>query len=627
MPPKARRPKITAPTKEQIQARHREGERYWGALHGAQDIDDQYFNLKRPVSAPAPYNLDIIYPPTGNSIVTTLADHVAGDSPQIKVPEANEGLRAQGRSERLEKGFQGALARFRSVAQVDPIRGIVTSFGWAGQVVSKGPIFDPSCWGLKPERDDYEDEPDYDGAMSEYEARKRTEWPFYWEICDPRTVFADPGTHGRKWVIVAFQRRVGQIAAQWPEWDRRVGGMTKADPPLPEDSLVDWLEYWDAHYRAYMVGGEFIDGPRSHRYGKPPFQIRAAGLGKESGTPEETCRSMIFPVRNPLDAEIKTDSQLAVMIRNTAWSTLLSIRNKGLTEIKPGQVVQMVDAEGVAAVRPLTEYKPEVFQGIMQHGASISAMIEEGTYPNVVKGIKAKGIASGYGQNALVAQAKVRFGPVAVALQQVLSEFFSDFARCVENVVGEPVPVWGPLAGGFVDAVLDPKDIDGYYYNVVTVNPMVPGESAIALQEGEHLLSLGAIDMGTFSQKYGNIENPGEMRKAVMRDKIMNSPEFQRIAIVEAAVQTGVLDRALDIAQKYGLDPLPFFQVLGLGVPGQQQQPGAPAPANPANQAAQNMLAGRPDATERAQPEPFGAPPGPQAQARNAAAPGVSIGG
>src|SRR3990167_3235402 len=206
-------------------------------------------------------------------------------------------------------------------------------------------------------------------------------------------------------------------------------------------------------------------------------------------------RSMLFPVRNLLDAEVKTKSQLQVMIRNTAWTQYLAIRNTGFDKVAPGTIAQMTSAEAVAAVRAVTEYQPAVFQGIMQHGAEISASIEEGTYPQVVKGIKAKGIASGYGQNSLVAQAKVRFGPVAVALQSMLSEFFSDYARCIENVVEEPVPVWGPLAGGFVDAVLDPKDIDGYYFNIVTVNPMVPGESAVALQEGEHLLQTGAIDM------------------------------------------------------------------------------------------------------------------------------------
>ena len=617
-----KRPKITAPTKDTIMLRLREGERYWGVLHGAMDIDDQYFNLRRPVNAPAPYNEDIYYPATGNSIVITLADHVAGESPRIQVPEANEGLRAQGRSERLEKGYQAALSRFRETSRMDPIRALVISMGWAGMAVSKGPIFDPSAWGLLPERGKYDSEKGYDDALDEYEARKRTEWPFYWEVCDPRTVYPDPGTHGRNWVIVSYQRTVGDIAAQWPEWDKRVKGMSKSDPQMPDDAKVDWVEYWDRHFRAYMVGGEFILEPKAHRYGKPPFQIRSSGLGKESGPPEDVYRSMLFPVRRPLDAEIRTKSQLSVMIRNTAWSTVLSVRNKGLTSIQPGQVVQMTDAESIAAVRPLTEYKPEVLSGIMAHSQSISADIEEGTYPQVVKGIKAKGISSGYGQNSLVAQAKVRFGPVAVSLQSMLTEFFSDFARCVELVVEEPVPVWGPLAGGFVDVVLKPSDINGYYYNVVTVNPMIPGESAVAIQETEHLMALGLIDKSTASHRAG-IENPGEMYRLILRDKIMANPMFERIAAVEAAVQTGILDRVMEIAGQYGLDPLPFFQVLGLGVPGQQQTPGTPPPADIANQAAQSTLPGTPSAMQKTQPLDQ---PGPQAATRNEAVPGVSIG-
>ena len=617
-----RRPKIEAPTKDLIVARKQEAERYWNPLHADMDRDDEYFNLKRKVSAPAPYDQDIIYPPTGNSIVITLADHVAGDSPQIRVPEANDTLKAQGRSERMEKGLQASLVRFREVKRMDPIRALVISAGWSGMLASKGPIFDPSAWGLKPERDDYRDESGYDSAMGEYEARKRTEWPFYWEICDPRTVFADPGTHGRNWVIVTYQRLVGDIAAQWPEWDRRTAGMSKSDPPMPEDSKVEWVEYWDRHHRAYMVGGDFIDGPREHRYGKPPFQIRASGLGKETGDPEEVYRSMLFPVRNLLDAQIKTKSQMSVIIRNTAWSTFLSVNNSGFTKMEPGKVVQMKDADSIRAVRSVTELRPEVAGAIEGHAQSIDSDIEEGTYPQVVKGIKARGIASGYGQNSLVAQAKVRFGPVAVALQSLLSEFFSDFLRCVETVVEEPVPIWGPLAGGFVDAELDPKDINGYYFNIVTVSPKIPGEDAIALQEGEHLLSLGAIDMGTFSQRYAGVENPGEMHRLVLRDKIMNSPEFVRMATIEAAVQTGLIDRALDIAQQWGIDPSPLLQVLGFGVPGQQQMPNTPAPANPANQAAQSTLAARPDSTAKAQPINQ---PGPQQAVRNAAVPGMPI--
>ncbi len=613
-------------------ARKSDAERFWGPLHAEQELDNQYFQLARPVNAPVEYQSDVYYPATGNSIVTTLADHVAGDSPQIKVPEANQTLKAGKRSDTLEQCYVAALGRFRDVQRADPIRALVISAGWAGQMISQGPIFDPSVWGEKPTMGKYRSDGDYKDDMDEYEARQRTEWPFYWKIHDPRFVFPDPGTHGRKWVIVSCRRTVGDISAQWPSWDRRIDGMSRADAPLPDMHEVEWLEYWDAHYRVYLAGSTPIDKIRPHRYGKPPFQIRSAGLGKESpgvGLVHEMYRSMLFPVRSPLDAEIQSASQVRVMYRNTAWSTMLAPANSGFTKMSPGKVIQIRKAEDIAAIRPVSEYRADVIQGLMAEKESIGQDIEQGTYPNVVKGIKAKGINSGYGQNSLVAQAKVRFGPVVVELQSLLSEFVSDFARCVENVVAEPLPVWGPLAGGFVDVVLKPEDINGYYYNVVTVNPKLPVDRATEIEVGNLLLQVGAIDMDTYISDFAGYEQPGKMRLRVLRDKIMSSPEFTRIATVAAAMETGLVDYALDVANRAGVDPMPFLQVLGFGVPGQQQMPGAVAPVNPAMAAAQHTPSNAANATAGSPASPSITPTAPEGSpmaVRNAAAPGVPIG-
>ena len=615
-------------------ARKSDAQRFWGPLHAEQEMDNQYFQLNRPVNAPEEYKSDIYYPATGNSIVTTLADHVAGDAPQIKVPEANQTLKAGKRSDTLEQCYVAALTRFRDVQRADPIRALVISAGWAGQMISQGPIFDPSVWGEKPTMEKYSTDGDYKDAMDEYEARQRTEWPFFWKIHDPRFVFPDPGTHGRKWVIVACRRNVGDISAQWPSWDRRIDGMTRADKPLEDMFEVEWVEYWDPHYRAYIASETLIDKIRPHRYGKPPFQIRSAGLGKESpgvGLVHEMYRSMLFPVRSPLDAEIQSASQVRVMYRNTAWTTMLTPEGSGFTKMAPGKVVPMRNKDDILATRPVSEYRADVIAGLMAEKEAIGADIEQGTYPNVVRGIKAKGINSGYGQNSLVAQAKVRFGPVVIELQSLLSEFIGDFARCVENVVAEPLPVWGPLAGGFVDVVLKPEDINGYYYNVVTVNPKLPVDRATEIEVGNLLLQVGAIDMDTYISDFAGYEQPGKMRLRVLRDKIMNSPEFTRIATVAAAMETGLIDYALDVATRAGVDASAFLQVLGFGVPGQQQLPAPTAPVNPAMAAAQHTPSNATNATQGSPASPgipssATAPPGSPQAVRNAVAPGLSIG-
>lgn len=612
------------PTLEMIQQRRADAQMYWGRCVGPWNMDDQYFNLRRAVSAPPPYDEDIYYPPTGNEVVITLADHITGNDPIIEVPEANDSLKAVGRSERLEKSYAGALVRFREYQQhMDPIRALIVNAGVFGMMISQGPIYDPSVWGLAPESDKYKKDDEYDDAMSEYEARKKTDWPFFWRVHDPRNILLDPGTHGKKWVIVYYLRAVGDIAAQWPSWDRRINGAVMEN----DSTQVYWLEYWDEHYRAYIISNDqLMDEIRPHRYGKPPFQIRSAGLGKESVYPEEIYRSILFPVRSSLDAEIKTASQMAVIIRNTAWSTMLTPENSGLTSIQPGKVVPMRSGEDIAATKPLTEYKPELLNGLAGHRASISNDIEAGTFPRVVKGI-AGGARSGYLNNSQVAQAKVRFGPPQKALESLLSEFFADFARCVENVVQEDLPIWGPTAGGFVDTVLKPADINGYYYNVVTVDPKLPTDAAMDVEIGNLLLSVGGVDKNTFISKYAHLPNPGEIRKLVMRDKIMDSPEFLRLAVLRTAIETGIIDEVLDIAAKTGADPQAFLQALGFGTPAPQQAPGPNAPISPAAAAAQHTPSGAPNATQRTQPGGgLNAPtPGGQADIRNQVVPQLAI--
>ena len=63
---------------------------------------------------------------------------------------------------------------------------------------------------------DYSDTAEYEEEKAEYETNKKVEWPFFTRALDPRNVYPDPGTVGRKWVIVRYQRAAGSIKQQWP---------------------------------------------------------------------------------------------------------------------------------------------------------------------------------------------------------------------------------------------------------------------------------------------------------------------------------------------------------------------------------------------------------------------------
>lgn len=616
----ARKKKSETLAAEDVLAKFRVAENYWKPLHSEMETDKAIFNLALPVRAPDGYN--VIYPDTGRTIVMTAADHVAGDSPKVQVPEAGLSKAAQDRSERLEKGLQAALYRAQAALLENPIRTLVINGLWSGMMVAQGPIFDAEAWGMEPVESDYDDGEAYADDRDEYEDNKKVKWPFFWRAIDPRYVYPDPGTCGKKWVIVSYERIAGDIKAQWPQWDMRLKG-TSSDQPLPEDAKVQWYEYWDETKRIYMVGGEILD-QRPHRYGKPPFQIRSAGYGDDSGKPEERFRSILWPARSLLVAQIGAWSHRDALIRRTAWTQMLAPKNAGFDSLEPGTVKELEERflADPNLIRAVSEINPVAISAVDGEIASLDFQIEKATFPNVVQGIRAKGINSGYGQNSLVAQAKVKYGAVAVNLKSLLEEFLVDLAHCVEKVVEEPVPVWGHTQWGSVDSVLRPEDIDGLRYVVVTVNPKLPADRANEVEIGGAMLDRGVIDKDTYVQDFLGYENPGEMRIRVLRDRALDSPEIQRVLAFAAALKGGYLDFVMDQAATLGIDPGTLLSVLGFGNPSQQ----APA-ANQGAGAPQNVAAQRQGSSPTMFSGTQKTQPGSPSAVRDAAVPGVSIGG
>ena len=605
---------------DDVLAKFRIAQEYWQPLHNEQEIDHAIFELALPAKAPTGYN--VIYPDTGRTIVMTAADHVAGDFPKVQVPEAGLSKRAQERSEALEKGLQAALYRASSVLLENPVRTLVVNGLWSGMMVAQGPIFDADVWGTEPvESDGGTYDGSYNDAVAAYQTRKKTEWPFFWRPIDPRHVYPDPGTCGKKWVIIYYQRIAGDIKYQWPQWDMKLGN---SPTPVTEQALVQWYEYWGETERIYMVGSEVLDR-KPHRYGKPQFQIRAAGYGTDSGKPEERFRSILWSARSLIMAQIGAWSHRDALIRRTAWTQMLAPKGSGFDSLEPGTIKEL--DERVLAdpnlIRAVSEINPIAIQAVDGEIASIDHQIQKATFPDVVQGFAAS--RTGYGNNSLIAQAKVKYGVVGTNVASLLQEFLVDLAHCVEFVVEEPVPVWGHTRWGVADAVLKPEDIDGLRNVIVTINPKLPAERANEIEMGGVLLDRGVIDTDTYVQDFVGYENPGEMRIKVLRDRALNSPEIARVLSFAAALKGGYLDYVMNQAQALGIDPTALLSVLGFGNPSQQ----SPA-ANQGAGAPQNVAAQRQAASGGGGPTMFSGtqkvqPVGPQQAVRDEVAPGIPI--
>jgi hypothetical protein len=628
-----RKKRLAPPTPEEILEKFRDAETYWSSLHRQMDTDYRMFNGDMLVDAPDGF--EVIDPGSAGTIVMTGADHVAVE-PKVRVPEAGLSRDAQRRSEALEKGFQAALYRFDATEADSIERDLIVNGLWSGMLVSQGPLFDSEAWGKVPVASDYEDAEQYEADAAEYETTKKTAWPFRWDAPDPRYVYPDPGTVGKEYVIVSYERTAGSIKDQWPEWDMRLPGMSGGDKPLSSGTKVQWMEFWSKTHRAYLVGhigsGQSkpfyggvgpIDAIREHRYGKPPFQIRSAGFGTRSGPPENRFRPIFWAARSLLRAEIRAFSHREALIRKTAWTQMLAPLGSGYDSMEPGTVKEL-PPEAIPLVRPVSEVQPAAIQAVSEELTDLDFAIQKATVPSVVQGIRARGISSGYGQNSLVAQAKVRYGAIAKNVRSLIEEFLVDLGHCVEHVVEEPVPVWGQTRWGMVDAVLKPSDISGLRYVVVTINPTLPAERANEIEIGGVLLDRGVIDTDTYVQDFVGYENPGEIRERVLRDRALQAPEIVRVLTLAAALKGGYIDYLMEVAGQIGMDPGQLLATLGFGNPSQMApaaNQGAGAPQNVAaqRQGSQATLFG---GAMKAQPVP-----GSPSAVRDQAVPGVPIGG
>lgn len=617
-------------------------ESYWGTLHGEMDTDYNISQNLQQINVPSGY--DAYYTGTANALIGAAADHITGDQPQIKVPEASNSKDAQRRSERIEKGLQAAQKQADAV-QTDNIRRTLVLNGlWSGMYACKGPIFQAEKWGVIPTQDKYEDRPesDYQTDLDKYLANKKLIWPIYRRAIDPRTLFPDPGTTGRKWVIQKYMRTVGDIMAQHDDWDGRIKGMSRSDKPMPETSEVDWLEYWDEHYRIYAAGGVIIDKVREHYYGRPPYQIRSAGYGIDTGKPEERFRSIIYPARTLINAQIAILNQIIAITRRTAWPMALQPTGAGLTEIAPG-TIKDIPAEFIEKIRGFDMFSPQVLDGLLKVYETLGEQIEQATFPNVVKGIRAQGIASGYGQNSLVAEAKVKFGPAVVNLEAIESDYNLALAHCVQHVIEEPLPVWGETKWGKLDAVLDPDDLSDLRQVSVTINPKLPTDRANEVAIGQILLQLKAIDRSTFIQDYAGYPQPGEMMERIAADEAMENPAIKNVIALAAALENGYIKEVINYARELGMDPGALLQMVGFG---QQQQGGGGPPVGQPSSVAPQIAAQRPAVPAQSmlgQPNKSqpGAPmtgsltanirqaqtPGTPSNIRNSVVPGLPIGG
>tara|TARA_Y100001951_G_scaffold67492_1_gene54408 strand:- start:256 stop:1122 length:867 start_codon:yes stop_codon:yes gene_type:complete len=193
-------------------------------------------------------------------------------------------------------------------------------------------------------------------------------------------------------------------------------------------------------------------------------------------------------------------------------------------------------------VRPNVQIEPSPLamppQEILQQLGMVQTMIEEATFPNVVRGMRPSGVSTGFALSVLAGTGRLVFGKYADAMARGMEQANVRFLKMVNNKAHGRVTVHARSAVHEFDQAIAPDDIKDFYENSVALKAEAPEE-----REREALLALrlwnggnGLISLYEAQRRVG-ITNPLEEQNQQAAERLLEAAREQQAAEVAEAVQ------------------------------------------------------------------------------------------
>jgi hypothetical protein len=452
-----------APTIDKILSLFRDYRPYYQGFHGNCAEEEDYYFLRKSVPVPQGVgSIDPVKPATAPAIINVATDHVDVNNFSIDVPLASP--RSQARAERLKKFYQGAWLQVPSAVRRTAVRhAFLYGIGffkdmWAAEQ-----------WPDAPHRDSFGSDATYKKSLGDFLERRRISFPFKTTTVNPKNLIWDDSRARMKWVIEFYQFPARDIKRRYPEW---TGDGSSS-------MLMNWLEYWDEEWCGYIADNQFVWGPYRHGYGFQPYSpiCPANTADPEAGSPHERYRGLLRPIHSLLDSEARLVTQYETILRTYAWRTLDFKGPRQQAEATSDRYElfgskNIVDQQVEVAASPNATPPPEILQQLNM----VQTMIEEATFPNVIRGLRPRGVSTGFAVSVLAGMGRLVFQGVADGLKEAMQESNKHRAMLVENKVMGKVTVHARGDVHNFDQAIGPEDIRGYYENIVMVKAEAPEE-------------------------------------------------------------------------------------------------------------------------------------------------------
>ena len=464
-----------------------------------------------------------VRPSTARAIIETATDHVDVNNIDIQVPSS---LRSRGRAEKIKKFYHGVWNTIKKPV----LRTAVKQANRYGIAFLK-PMFNADQWPGSPPRSEYISDAAYVKAVRTFLDDRCVKFPFDLQVVNPRNLVWDDSRVKRHWVIEHYQRDVRDIKKRYPQWLSSKNDWQG----------VTWVEYWDERWCGFMADGQWVWGPFEHGYGYVPYVAiePSSSLEFDSGPPHLRYQGLLSSVLNLLDAEARLATQYESILRQYAWRTIDFHGDRRLAEDARG-AYEMFDGKNIVPRGIEVKASPLVSppQEILQMLNMVQTMIEEATFPNVIRGVRPRGVSSGFGVSVLAGMGRLKFQGIADGLARAVEQCNSSWAMLVENKLLGRVTVPARSEIHTFAQTIGPEDIKGLYENTVTMKAEAPEE-----REREALLAMRLYSAGLLT-KYEGMKRAGSL--APFEDMVQQgaeqlafSPEMQaqRLQIATEGVQ------------------------------------------------------------------------------------------
>jgi hypothetical protein len=499
---------------------------YFRPFHEKCAIVDQYTTEQNAVAVPEGF--EPIHSAKARSIISTATAHVDINNLDITVPLASS--RAKARAEKLTKFYQGVWL------QIDPaIKRTQVKHAFAYGIAWRKDMWESDKWPDGPIFEDFEDAEAYKDALEDFYERRDISFPITTSNVNPKRLLWDDSRLGPKWVIEFYDRRDAKsLRKRYPEWsgDTKSGG------------VINWMEYWDDKWAVYIANNEIVFAEQ-HGYGYMPYTaaLPSFGLDYDDGPPHERYQGILDGSFSTLDEIDRTVSAHTAILRAFAWPTIDFIGPPHLVETARQNYELFGGLNSIpAGVEVRVSPRPQPPPELIQHLSLLETQLEEQTFPNIIRGVRPRGVSSGFQVSVLAGMGRLVFQPVADAMGRSAAQSNMHFAKLVENKVHGKLTVHARSEVHNFDQSIGADDIRGYYENRVVFKAEAPEE-----REREALLAKTLKEAGIISQyeamRRSGVINPLEMQVDIQAEALIQSPEFQMAMNQIAAERVGLLEQ------------------------------------------------------------------------------------